>query len=144
MTLDEAIEHCEEKAKEQDKLATRYEDASGYSRSHIESLKTDESIKCRACASEHRQLAEWLRELKAYKKAYTEIDSKIESDYMGNNEYEMAVSDGYQSAINIIDRCIEEVNADKGVLEKINEKQDSLRATCKAWDEAIEKDGYVD
>ena len=38
----------------------------------------------------------------------------------------------------------EEVNADKGVLEKINEKQDSLRATCKAWDEAIEKDGYVD
>lgn len=62
--------------------------------------------------NEFRQLAEWLRELKAYKKAYTEIDSKIESDYMGNNEYEMAVSDGYQSAINIIDRCIEEVNAD--------------------------------
>ena len=35
------------------------------------------------------------------------------------------------------------IEADKGVLEKINEKQDSLRATCKAWDEAIEKDGYV-
>ena len=33
--------------------------------------------------------------------------------------------------------------ADKGVLEKINEKQDSLRATCKAWDEAISRDGYV-
>lgn len=36
------------------------------------------------------------------------------------------------------------IEADKGVLEKINEKQDSLRATCKAWDEAIQKDGYVD
>lgn len=36
------------------------------------------------------------------------------------------------------------IEADKGVLEKINEKQDSLRATCKAWDEATEKDGYVD
>ena len=35
------------------------------------------------------------------------------------------------------------VESDKGVLEKINEKQDSLRATCKAWDEATEKDGYV-
>ena len=35
------------------------------------------------------------------------------------------------------------IEADKGVLEKINEKQDSLRATCKAWDEAIEKNGYV-
>lgn len=35
------------------------------------------------------------------------------------------------------------IEADKGVLEKINEKQDSLRATCKAWYDAIEKDGYV-
>lgn len=37
----------------------------------------------------------------------------------------------------------EEKRTDKGVLEKINEKQDSLKAICKAWDEAIEKDGYV-
>lgn len=37
----------------------------------------------------------------------------------------------------------EQPQADKGVLEKINEKQDSLKATCKAWDEAIQKDGYV-
>ena len=35
------------------------------------------------------------------------------------------------------------IEADKGILEKINEKQDSLRATCKAWDEVVEKDGYV-
>ena len=71
LSLDEAIKHCEEKAKEQDKLATRYEDASGYSRSHIESLKTDESIKCRACASVYRQLAEWLRELREYRDGET-------------------------------------------------------------------------
>ena len=49
---------------------------------------------------------------------------------------------------NRIDTWIDEVKpiieADKGVLEKINEKQDSLRATCKAWDEAISRDGYVD
>ena len=63
-SLDDAITHCLEVAKEQDKLATRYEDASGYSRTHIESLKTNESIKCRECAEEHRQLAEWLKALK--------------------------------------------------------------------------------
>ncbi len=68
---------------------------------------------CLECASEHRQLAEWLKKLKAYEKAYTEIDSKIENDYIGNNEYTMAVSNGYLNAINIIDRCIEEVNADE-------------------------------
>lgn len=74
MTIDEAIKHCEEVAEEQDKLATRYEDASGYSRSHIESLKTNESIKCRECANEHRQLAKWLRELK---------ESRIVLDILG-------------------------------------------------------------
>ena len=37
-----------------------------------------------------------------------------------------------------------DANSNKGVLEKINEEQDSLIATCKAWDKAIEKDGYVD
>ena len=35
------------------------------------------------------------------------------------------------------------IEADKGVLAKINEKQNSLRATCKAWEEAINRDGYV-
>ena len=35
------------------------------------------------------------------------------------------------------------IEANKGVLEKINEKQNSLRATCKAWEEAISRDGYV-
>ena len=45
LTLDEAIKHCEEKEKEQ-------------------ALNG-----CFACAEEHKQLAEWLKELKAYKDA---------------------------------------------------------------------------
>lgn len=43
MTLDEAIKHCEEKEKEQ-------------------ALNG-----CFACAEEHKQLAEWLKELKTLK-----------------------------------------------------------------------------
>lgn len=43
MTLDEAIQHCEEKAQ------------------------------CRtACGMEHKQLAEWLRELKEFRKIFKE------------------------------------------------------------------------
>lgn len=45
MTLDEAIKHCEEKEKEQ-------------------ALNG-----CFACAEEHKQLAEWLKELKARREA---------------------------------------------------------------------------
>ena len=42
-----------------------------------------------------------------------------------------------------IDNAPTIIEADKSVLEKIAETQNSLKSTCKAWDEAIEKDGYV-
>lgn len=64
MTIDEAIKHAEEVAKEQDKLCKRYDDASGYSRSHNETIRTTDAKKCEECAEQHRQLAEWLKELK--------------------------------------------------------------------------------
>lgn len=53
--LDEAIKHCEEVAEEKEnegKLLCESEGA---------------SIGCLTCAEEHRQLAEWLTELKFYK-----------------------------------------------------------------------------
>jgi hypothetical protein len=64
MTIDEAIKHCEEVAEEQDKLCKRYDDASGYSRSHNEAIRTTDAKRCKECAAEHRRLAEWLKELK--------------------------------------------------------------------------------
>lgn len=64
MTLEEAIKHCEEVAEEQDKLCKRYDDASGYSRSHNEAIRVDDAKRCEKCAKEHRQLAEWLKALK--------------------------------------------------------------------------------
>lgn len=49
MTIDEAIKHCEEVA---EKYCEKVEDG----------LTADDF--CDSCASEHRQLAEWLKELK--------------------------------------------------------------------------------
>ena len=48
MTLDEAIEHCEEVAK----------------------------IVCDECAEEHMQLAEWLRELKKLREQSKKVDMR--------------------------------------------------------------------
>lgn len=59
MTLDEAIKHCEEKAKEL-RTPRAYTDIEG-------NLRATET--CEECAREHEQLAEWLKELKAYKDA---------------------------------------------------------------------------
>ena len=74
MTLDEAIKHAEEVAEENSKsyeewLACKNRGNVGWSKSDIESV--DKSIEqCKKCAAEYRQLAEWLRELKAYKNKY--------------------------------------------------------------------------
>ena len=57
MTLDEAIEHAEEVAEEKKKEARNLYDAKAY----------EESRECIWCAEEHRQLAEWLKELKEIK-----------------------------------------------------------------------------
>ena len=57
MTLDEAIKHCEEKAK-----SNRNE----VKRGAWEKDSLTEQ-RCIRCAEEHEQLAEWLKELKAYK-----------------------------------------------------------------------------
>ena len=57
MTLDEMIKHCEKVADDQKWLASSYDEGSMGKKL------------CTECASEHRQLAEWLRELKAYKDA---------------------------------------------------------------------------
>ena len=54
MTIDEAINHCEE-------VADRYERMED---SHDEKLKKE----CLQCAADHRQLAEWLRELQEAKR----------------------------------------------------------------------------
>ena len=102
MTLEEEINHCLEVAEANEKMIE-------YDLAYTDEQKEE----CRECAEEHRQLVKWLKELKAYKKAYIEIDIKIERDYTDCSEYDWTVSEGYCGAKNIIDRCIVEVNADE-------------------------------
>lgn len=70
MTIDEAIRHAEEVAKENDKLCKRYDDASGYTRSHNKDIRTTYAKKCEACANDHRQIAEWLKDYKRLKEQH--------------------------------------------------------------------------
>ena len=56
MTLDEAIRHCEEVARGCECEARQCDESDGYE-SHVKA----ESLNC---AADHRQLAEWLTELK--------------------------------------------------------------------------------
>lgn len=71
MTLDEAIKHAEEVAEDKE---TRAKECIVKANSNNEWLfdyevrkLNEESVSCAECAAEHRQLAEWLKELKRYK-----------------------------------------------------------------------------
>lgn len=70
MTLDEAIKHCEEVAHQNEILMKRYDDASGYNRSHNEKIRTNGAKGCEQLISIYRQLAEWLRELKIHREIH--------------------------------------------------------------------------
>ena len=69
MTLNEAIKHCEEVAEEQEKLY-KVNDSFNFSQP-----------KWKKCAEEHRQLAEWLKELKAYKEIIEQWKQDQISDF---------------------------------------------------------------
>lgn len=60
MTLDEAIRHCEEVAKENERIA--------FDLTTAFNMETIKSKECKKCANEHRQLAEWLKDYKRLKK----------------------------------------------------------------------------
>lgn len=56
MTIDEAIKHCLEVAEQNDTQADKWQEEGGE--------QWGKTTACRECAAEHRQLGEWLTELK--------------------------------------------------------------------------------
>ena len=68
MTIDEAIKHAEEVAEEQEKAAKEWHENQIRKCELIPFAEMDHTHEneCKKCAKEHRQLAEWLKELKVY------------------------------------------------------------------------------
>ena len=67
MTLDEAIKHCEEVAEEQERKAQCM------GRQFVGTAMANYQNGCFECAADHRQLAEWLKELKRWKENPFEV-----------------------------------------------------------------------
>ena len=90
MTLDEAIKHAEEVADETNKEACNLYDAKNY----------EESRECIWCSEEHRQLAEWLKELKRLREqtSWIPVSERLPNhdEYIKNNGL-FNVSDGNRS-----------------------------------------------
>lgn len=69
MTLDEAIKHAEEKAEEQREKAKEFHQAQVNKCRILPFVEMDYTYenRCKKCAEEHEQLAEWLKELKDWR-----------------------------------------------------------------------------
>ena len=102
MTIDEAIKHCEEVAHQNEILMKRYDDASGYTRSHNEKIRTNGAKGCEQLISLYRQLAKWLKELKKYRVIFEKV-----GEILADNGYTMDDLDTIFGKANN-----EEVNAD--------------------------------
>ncbi len=102
MTLEEAIKHCEEVAEEKERSAKLHQ-------------RPDRNVKgsgkrylsCLECADEHRQLAEWLKELKDYK------DARVGCEYCKHNYREQHERPCSLCRRNFMDMFESEVNADE-------------------------------
>lgn len=69
MTLEEAIKHCLEMADKNEISAITYKNCKEIKTNMYEKLTAEKAENdCRECAADHRQLAEWLKELIAYRK----------------------------------------------------------------------------
>lgn len=93
MTLDEAIKHCEEVAEENDLAAGMYEILAENNHNAYEKLTAETtSSRCAECATDHRQLAEWLKELKDLREENVELKSTLNAalkDIHGKNILEV-------------------------------------------------------
>ena len=78
MTIEEAIKRAEDTAIGADELCKRYDRASGYSRSHDETIRTNDAKMFEKSAQEHRQLAEWLKDYKRLLESGSEKPNKSE------------------------------------------------------------------
>lgn len=102
MTLDEAIKRCEEVVEEQEKKAKEWHENQVRKCELIRFAEIDytHENECKECASDHRQLAEWLKELKGYREAKAKIESlPLVWEY----------GQGVEDCLAIIDKHLQEV-----------------------------------
>jgi hypothetical protein len=110
MTLDEAIQHCEEVAEENEKFCYKKGGEGGY-------FNEDTDWNITKCAAEHRQLAEWLKELKDYRERtpfYEAGYNDAKREIALSGEYERAYERGKADAqpkTEVFDKIRAEVGA---------------------------------
>lgn len=85
MTIEEAIKHAEEVAEKNERRA---ESVRNRPISSADFYHEEES--CSKCATEHRQLATWLKELKAHRESWEKCIKEIKEWYFNADKQSIA------------------------------------------------------
>lgn len=118
MTIDEAIEHAREEAKKNYEMANAYID---YDAEHLE------SIRCKQCAEEHEQLAEWLEELKTLRESKNNLVDLRPIGYITLEAFNKGRADAIDE---FVKECCEYENLtfDKYAIQRIKSIAEQLKA----------------
>lgn len=87
MTIDEAIKHAEEVA---DKKKREKQKWDKWLESDYDHRAVAEKVSCELCAAEHRQLAEWLKELQVHREAWEKCIKEIKEWYWNADKQAIA------------------------------------------------------
>ena len=101
MILDEAIKHAEEIAEEQEGRGYCDRSVCVIMDENNHNCDECEVVKCRECAKEHRQLVEWLKELKAHREAWGKVKRTVKA-YLMLEEFGSEYQDDIEK---LIDGC---------------------------------------
>lgn len=101
LDLESAIKHCEEVA---DKKKREKQKWDKWLESDYDHRAVAEKVSCKLCADEHRQLAEWLKELKGYRSIKDQIAFAKRNIQSENSDY----LTGYLSALSAVEGMIAE------------------------------------
>lgn len=93
LTLDTAIKHCLDVAEQNEISAMTYKNCKEIKANMYEKLTAEKAENdCRECATDHRQLAEWLTELKEAKRLLKTVVEFRNSGYCTKNCSECVAS----------------------------------------------------
>ena len=135
MTIDEAIKHCEEVAKKNENDAQKWHNLTKNRLVDFCDKAIQSENLCVKCAEEHRQLADWLIELKQLREQtrWIPVSDGLPED---SGAYLVSVIDEYYKTIGIDYESVGEVwfahKKDYGIKESVWRKLD-VDETVVAW-----------
>ena len=144
MTLESAIKHAEQVVVREDNNAQVYDKVKNDNLYHPDKITCEQAAKrCRECAAEHRQLAEWLKILKSakfeYDEAWRTITHPTPDVTYADKQRAQVILDKFRNSLGAISALQTQDFNDTNVGDTVS-RQAAIDALCRRCDLVAEDD----